>query len=364
RLIDGDSLGTLQEAYAALLKPGDRFVLSGRCVRFVGVQKMTVLVVESENPQPTVPRWGGQMLAMGPGLSAHMRDFRAKIKAIAPAGPAAIARMLTRQYGAAAPAASLAAAFLHAQHRYAEIPTAASLLIERVPDEDSVALIFHAMHGRAVHDALARLVAWRLGRCFGAACSAASVVVDDYAFGIWVPQRSSASILRADRTLVRTLLSPDHFSEDLLSAIETSELFKTQFRFTAQRSQAIVQNRFGRRSFIGQLQNYSTRLYEALQQTDPNHPLIRETRRTILEDLLQAPAAHAWLQQSRHLPLDLIDLDTPSPFSFGLFATCRRDTLHFADSADFLLAMYQKVQARLKVQDQSAPPAIAQASLF
>ena len=43
-----------------------------------------------------------------------------------------------------------------------------------------------------------------------------------------------------------------------------------------------------------------------------------------------------------------MDLPSPSPFAFGLFATGRRDTLQLADTADFLLAMYEQVQRRLK----------------
>ena len=89
-----------------------------------------------------------------------------------------------------------------------------------------------------------------------------TVVVDDYAFGIWVEATTAAR--RADRTLVRSLLSPVGFEEDLAAAVEASDLFRAQFRFTAIRAHALLQNKFGRRRFIGQLQGYATRLYEAL----------------------------------------------------------------------------------------------------
>lgn len=185
------------------------------------------------------------------------------------------------------------------------------------------------------------------------AVGGATVVVDDHAFGIWVDATTAAK--RADRTLVRSLLSPVNLEEDLAAAVETSDLFRTQFRYTAIRAHALLQNKFGRKRFIGQMQSYATRLYEALKEYHPDHLLLRETRRTVMEDLLCAPAARAYLERLAGQNLRLVDLPSPSPFAFGLFAagSARRDTLQLADTADFLLAMYEQVQRRLK--SEAAP---------
>jgi len=356
RLVGGGALGTVEEAFASILKPGDRFVLGGRCVAFSHSEGMTIHVHPSDGQLPTVPRWFSGSMAMADGLCRQMRVFRAAARGIAPAGAGAIARMLGRQWRASEEVAQLAAGYLHAQFRYADIPTEESLLVERVPDEDAVALVFHTMIGRAANDAIARMLAFRMAKNWG---HNATVVVDDYAVGIWVPGTSAAR--RADRTILRALLSPERFEQDLAGAMEASELFRTQFRFTAQRAHAILQNHFSRRKFVGQIQTVATRLCEALTAADPGHILLEETRRTIRDDLLNAPAAGAFLRRQASLGLRLVDLPAPSPFAFGLFATSRRDTLHLADSADFLLAMYQKVQARLAEAPEPVP---AQAMLF
>ena len=233
-------------------------------------------------------------------------------------------------------------------------------------------LVFHTMIGRAANDALARVLAYRMHRRWGSqkpristggaadrgAPGGATVVVDDYAFGIWV--QSSTAVRRADRTFIRSLLSPAGFEEDLAAAVETSDLFRAQFRYTAIRAHAILQNKFGRRRFIGQMQSYATRLYEALKEDHPGHLLLAETRRTVMHDVLDLPGALAFLTTAASQNLRLLDLPTPSPFAFGLFAagSARRDTLQLADTADFLLAMYEAVQRRLSVE---AP---AQAELF
>lgn len=377
RIREGGVIGTVEEAFAQLLKVSDRFVLGGRCVQVVGSKGMTVEVTECNGQAPTIPRWYSGTMSMEPGLTGRMREFRGKVRAIAPAGVGAISRMLTRQYSVSEETARAAAAYLHAQFRYADIPVDGQLLVERVPDEgggvagtEATVLVFHTMIGRAANEALARAVAYRMHRRFGGsrneaidqgrgggrggmAVGGATVVVDDHAFGIWVDATTAAK--RADRTLVRSLLSPVNLEEDLAAAVETSDLFRTQFRYTAIRAHALLQNKFGRKRFIGQMQSYATRLYEALKEYHPDHLLLRETRRTVMEDLLCAPAARAYLERLAGQNLRLVDLPSPSPFAFGLFAagSARRDTLQLADTADFLLAMYEQVQRRLK--SEAAP---------
>jgi ATP-dependent Lhr-like helicase len=354
RIQHGSVVGTVEEAFAQILKPGDRFVLGGRCVQFVTAKGMTAEVTESNGQTPTVPRWYSGTMAMEAGLAARMRDFRAKVRAIAPAGESAIARMLMRQFCVSEETARPAAAFLDAQFRYADIPVDGQLLVERVPDEDATVLVFHTMIGRAANEALARTLAYRMHQRFHVKGGDATVVVDDYAFGIWIQQSSAAR--RADRTLIRSLLSPERFHDDLAAAIETSELFRAQFRFTAIRAHAILQNHFGRRRFIGQMQSYAARLYEALKEHHPDHLLLAETRRTVMHDLLCAPSAERFLTAQSSQGLRLLDLPSPSPFSFGLFATGKRDTLQLADTADFLLAMYRQVKRCMTAESEAAPP--------
>ena len=51
----------------------------------------------------------------------------------------------------------------------------------------------------------------------------------------------------------------------------------------------------GRRVRVGGLHWASTRLYPLVKAACPDHPLIRETRREVLDDLLDTPAAERWL---------------------------------------------------------------------
>ena len=64
---------------------------------------------------------------------------------------------------------------------------------------------------------------------------------------------------------------------------------------------------------VGGLNWVSSRLYPLVKAACPHHPLLRETRREVLEETLDAPTALEWLAS---LPtVRFRALDGPSPFA-------------------------------------------------
>ena len=57
----------------------------------------------------------------------------------------------------------------------------------------------------------------------------------------------------------------------------------------------VLRNPEGGRTKVGGLLWVSNRLYPLVKAACPDHPLLRETRREVLDDLLDTPAALAWL---------------------------------------------------------------------
>src|SRR5205823_4681505 len=75
----------------------------------------------------------------------------------------------------------------------------------------------------------------------------------------------------------------------------------------------VLRNPEGGRRRVGGLLWVSSRLYPLVQAACPDHPLLRETRREVLEDLLDTPAALAWLAQRPAVRFRA--LDALSPFA-------------------------------------------------
>jgi ATP-dependent Lhr-like helicase len=69
----------------------------------------------------------------------------------------------------------------------------------------------------------------------------------------------------------------------------------------------------GRRVRVGGLNWVSERLYPLVKAACPGHPLLRETRREVLEDILDVPAAVRWLESRP--PVRVRVLPGLSPFA-------------------------------------------------
>jgi len=80
-----------------MLKPGGPLSSSAPVRAVLSAKGMSIDVTLLLGLSPTVQR-GSPGMSMEPGLAERMRAFAPSVRAIAPAGPGAIARMLLRQY--------------------------------------------------------------------------------------------------------------------------------------------------------------------------------------------------------------------------------------------------------------------------
>ena len=68
-------------------------------------------------------------------------------------------------------------------------------------------------------------------------------------------------------------------------------------------------------------------LYTTLRQYEPNHPLIRETIRGVMRDMMDVDRAAEESARIFRTDWEVFDLPRPSPFALPLFAAFSRETL-------------------------------------
>ena len=77
---------------------------------------------------------------------------------------------------------------------------------------------------------------------------------------------------------------------------------------------------------------------------EPDHPLVREAVREVLEDQCDAPRAFEEAARIYETPLEIYDLPRPSPFGLPLFAAFSREVLVAPDPDraldDLVAALY------------------------
>ena len=331
-LADGTLIGTLEGAYAERLQPGDRFVLDGRALEFRRIEGLTVQATASGD-EANLPRWTNDRQSLSAELARDLAAFREEAARLLADGPAAFRAWLGEAYGLEPDASAALEDLFEAQEQLSEVPRPNALLVEESPQPEGFAYAFHVPLGRSACEALGRAVAARLGRRFGRDLA---LVVADLGWSLRLPDGAR---LRAEE--VPALLAPDGFAADVMEGLDRGDLLARRFRHVAGTALMVLRRPEGGRTRVGGLLWVSTRLYPLVKAACPDHPLLRETRREVLEDLLDAPGALAWL--STRPAVRFRTLDAPSPFTAAWIDTGGPEPLRFESPADALRRLHARL---------------------
>jgi len=335
--VDGQSIGSLEGAYAERLQAGDRFVLDGRALEFRRLDGLTVHA-KATGGEPNLPRWTSDRQGLSAELARDLARFRADAGRALADGPSALRSWLVEGHELGPDEAGVLEALIAAQEQISEIPPVDTLLVEEYPDAEGPGTVyaFHAPLGRPASEAMGRATAARLGRRFGRDLN---LVVADLGWSLTLPEGA-----RIGPDDLPGLLAAGQFAEDVLDGIDRGELLARRFRHVAATALMVLRRPEGGRTRVGGLLWVSTRLFPLVQAASPDHPLIREARREVLEDVLDAPTALAWLE-TRPTPR-FRALDGPSPFAAAWIDPGGPEAVRFESPADALRRLHERLVPR------------------
>ena len=401
QFVGGAKVGTVEESFAARLKPGDCFLFGGRLLALVRIHEMTAWVRRATGKRSAVPRWSGSRLP----LSTTLADAVVQQLALAQQG-----RYDTPELRCMRP-------LLEIQQRWSALPTPARLLAEVLTTREGWHLFLYPFAGRPVHLGLANLLAWRVAqhhpRTF-------SIAVNDYGFellsatevdwpallpevlrpghqppgehGTLSSQARAAEpaspgcsrsgplggqeATRSERpwgqsTLQRTTRCGEHGGDllhEVLASLNASELAQRRFREIARVSGLIFQGYPGEKRSNKQLQASSSLFYEVFRKYDPSNRLLLQAEQELLSQELEIGRLQAALARMNGQQLLLKTLARPTPFSFPLMVERFREQLSNESVADRIARMVAQMekaadepasngQVRGKVPEQENPGA-------
>jgi ATP-dependent Lhr-like helicase len=137
------------------------------------------------------------------------------------------------------------------------------------------------------------------------------------------------------------LLDSADFEADVLAGLDRGELLARRFRHVAATGLMVLRNPERGRVRVGGLHWVSQRLFPLVRAACPSHPLLRETRREVLDDLLDAPAALAWLRGGPAVCFRR--LGAPSPFAAAWIDTGGPDPLRFEPPGEALRRLHARL---------------------
>jgi ATP-dependent Lhr-like helicase len=320
--LGGGRIGSVEESFAARLKPGDCFLFGGRLLELVRIHDMTAWVRRASGKRPAVPRWNGGRMP----LSTTLAD--AVVRQLALAGEG--------HYDT--PELQCVRPLLDIQQQWSALPTPQTLLAELLKTREGWHLFLYPFAGRHVHLGLANLIAWRVAQH---APRTFSIAVNDYGLELL-----SATEVDWPTLLPQVLKAgPDEqLLHEVLQSLNASELAQRRFREIARVSGLIFQGYPGEKRSNKQLQASSSLFWEVFRKYDPANRLLMQAERELLAQELELGRLRASLARMGTQQLVLQTLARPTPFAFPLMVELFREKLSNESLADRITRMVAQLE--------------------
>lgn len=337
-------IGGIEEGFLERLRKGDIFVLGGKLYRFEFARGMRCYVTKVKEATPTIPSWFSEMLPLSFDLAAEIRKFREIMKRkLKKESKEKIISWLLKNYPIDENAANSIYEYFHEQASFSYVPKANEIVVEDTYDDEGKRfLVFHALFGRRVNDALARAFGFAISDEIE---SDIATIVSDNGFAFLLPTDASFNLDKVVRSVTKSDL------EALLKKnIRRTELMKRRFRHCAARSFLVLRNYKGYKISVSKQQTSAQTLLNVCERLDKDFPIIKETYREILKDVMDLDNAKLVLKKLAEGEFKIKTIVTPiaSPFAHGLVVLGEADVILMEDRKRRLLKLYQEVMKRIR----------------
>jgi ATP-dependent Lhr-like helicase len=354
-------IGSIEEEFLSKLKPGDIFTLGGRLYMFDHSREMHAYVTSAQGRSPTIPPWYSEQLPLSYELAEAIGAFRgqlasrmAKQKRIRPVKvPGEIpqgASDLLDELPIDANAKTAIYNYLAEQIAFAkEVPTNRHIVVELTNDSTGREyIIFHSIFGRRVNDALSRSFAAQLSEHFEVDMG---VMVNDNGF-VLIPEEH---IHIDDKTIGRVVsdINTIGMGRIIKGKLAGTELMKRRFRHVAARSFMILRNYMGHKMSVRRQQFNSQLVFKAASEINDEFPVIKETYREIMHDMMDLPRAERIILMLREGSISHATISTPipSPFSHNMITFGTSDAILMKDRHMHLQRLHGLVMKMIRDAD-------------
>jgi len=327
----GKKLGSIEESFISKLRPGDVFQFSGKQLELIMTREMTAYVKNSKKRSRWIPSWNGAKLPLSTQLAESVLQTLQ-------------AWQLNKESNTELDAID---SLLQAQASWSSLPSPDQFLVETTQTREGFSLFCFPFAGRLAHEGLAIVCAYRLTKL---QAITVTLTMNDYGFELQSPEP-----INVDKPLLEKLLSTDNLTNDVLDAINASEITKRQFRDIARISGLIFEGYPGRGKSSRQVQASSSLIYEVLENHDEQNLLLRQAKQEVLEAQLEYKRIESTLQALKTKQWILNHTEQLTPMSFPLWAETLQSQTHTLSTESFQQRV-QRMLAKLESSMQESEP--------
>jgi ATP-dependent Lhr-like helicase len=326
KYVSGGRIGSVEESFIGRMKPGDRFLFSGRILELVRVHEMTAYVKRSESTRGAVSRWQGTKMPLSSELAhAALEELKLAGEGVYD-GP---------EMRALQP-------LLEIQARWSALPDSDVLVVESMKSREGYHLFLYPFAGRAVHTGLASLFAFRVGRVMP---STFSIAVNDYGLELLAPEAVDWATVFAGETGAGVgLFDTSHLLEDVLDSLNATQLSQQRFREVARIAGLIFQGYPGQHKSMRQVQASSSLFFEVFRKHDSGNLLLTQAEREVLEQELELTRLRDTLVELHARRIAFREVKRATPFGFPLMVERFREKVSTEKLADRVARMVRELE--------------------
>ncbi|WP_073179584.1 ligase-associated DNA damage response DEXH box helicase [Flagellimonas flava] len=312
----GGYIGTIEESFISKMNPGDVFTFAGRNLEFIRIKGMTAQVRNSPKRTNKIPSWMGGRLSFSAKMSEILRQelYSAKLDS----------KFQSIEISALAP-------MFAKQREESIVPKPNQFLIETFKSRDGYHHIFYPFEGRAIHEGMSSLLAYRISLLTPITCSLA---FNDYGFELL-----SDKEINMQDVLDNNLFSPEYMLSDLQKSLNSNEMARRKFRDIAVISGMVFTGYPEKGVKMKHLQSSSQLLFDVFKDFEEDNLLYQQAFTETFEHQLEEGRLRLALERISSQEVVWKKCENPTPFSFPIITDRLREKLSNEKLADRIKRM-------------------------
>lgn len=319
KFFSGGYIGVIEEYFISRLEPGDSFTIAGRNLELVMIKDMTVLVKKSTSKKSIIPSWQGGRMSLSSNMGKKLRE----------------ALTISQRKNVTTEELVVLKPLFDLQNKISQVPKENELLVEHIETNEGFHLFVYPFEGRLVHEAMAAILAWRIGQITPITFSFA---MNDYGFELLSDQP-----IPLDDSNVYELFTAENLFEDIQKAVNSTEMAKRKFRDIAVIGGLIFQGYPGEYKKARHLQSSASLLFKVFAEYEPNNILLRQSYREVFDQQMEETRLRDMLQRIQNSKVVIKWPQQLTPFCFPL----KVDSLRENSSSEKLEDRVKRMQAQL-----------------
>ncbi|UII81863.1 ligase-associated DNA damage response DEXH box helicase [Flagellimonas sp. CMM7] len=312
----GGYIGTIEESFISKLAAGDVFTFAGRNLEFIRIKGMSAHVRNSSKRTNKVPSWMGGRLSFSAQMSELLRQelYTAELES----------KKQSKEIKSLAP-------MFAKQREESVVPKPNQFLIETFKTNDGYHHIFYPFEGRAIHEGMSSLLAYRISLLSPITCSLA---FNDYGFELL-----SDKEINIQEVLDNDLFTPEYMLSDLQKSLNSNEMAKRKFRDVAVISGMVFTGYPDKGIKMKHLQSSSQLLFDVFKDFEPDNLLFQQAFTETFEHQLEEGRLRLALERIEQQEIVWKKCSNPTPFSFPIITDRLREKLSNEKLADRIKRM-------------------------